>query len=245
MNEDRASGFDETGPDGENLHGLLGAFVISMRQLAEKRRAAGRFNLEEAAVAVVHRVATPDNVGVVRLHWERDWPLLSKLIQSARTGELHIYSPEGLQILPDEAQTVQWFARETYWKDLNAWLDKNEPNVLFRFPPPADSIATAVLGCAEASTEQDKYPDDSDLGLGKRERQIRRIEWAAKQLGFAPTAVPDGGKVKLMAFCRKEFPMLLLSEDSFNGAWKAAGGQKDGRVRLRLANHDKYTNRCR
>lgn len=229
MNDERASGFDEAGPE----------------QAADKRRTAGRFTLEEAAVAVVHGVAKPDNVDVVLLHWQRDWPLLSKLIQSARTGELLIYSPEGLQILPDEVPTVQWFARETYWKDLNGWLAKNEPNVLFRFPPPADPIATVAPGCPEMPTEQNEYLDDSGLGLGRRERQIRRIEWTAKQLGYKPTAIPDGGQAKLREFCLKKFPTLFQSENSFTNAWKAAGGQKDGRVRLRMTNHEKYTNRGR
>lgn len=81
----------------------------------------------------------------------------------------------------------------------------------------------------------DKYPDDGTLDLKWRERQIRRVEWAAKQLGFTPTSVPDGGKADLQKFCMEEFPTYFPSENSFRGTWKDAD-----RKRLRMANHKKY-----
>lgn len=250
-----------------------------MQRLAENRQATGRFTLEEAAAAVVQGVENPANVDIILMHWERDWPLLCKLIQSARTGELPIYSPEGLTIPPDEAPTFLWFTRETTWDDLNTWLAKHEPNVSFRFCPSAATAAmaaevspeieteqdkylgdttlglevwechicpptaTATMAASaspETETEQDEYPDDSTLGLGMRERQIRRIEWAAKYHGYDPTAIPDGGKAKLREFCEKKFPRFLISKNAFNKAWEVAIGQKGGRVRLRMKEHEKF-----
>ncbi|KRB85108.1 hypothetical protein [Noviherbaspirillum sp. Root189] len=136
MIDERKSVFDENGPDQEKLHDTYGGPVNLMRQWADERRAAGRFTLEEAALAIVDGVVRPGKAEAVKTHWENDWPLLWSLIQSARTGALPIFSRKGLKIPPDNAPTTEWFERETYWRDLNAWLATNEPNVTFRFPPP-------------------------------------------------------------------------------------------------------------
>jgi hypothetical protein len=120
---------------------LLKARENLMSQWAGERRGTGRFTLEEAALAIVDGVVMSSKAEAVETHWERDWPLLWSLIQSARTGALPIFSPEGLRILPDNAPTIEWFNRETYWRDLNTWLATNEPNVMFRFPlPPAVAL---------------------------------------------------------------------------------------------------------
>jgi hypothetical protein len=111
-----------------------------------QRRAAGRYRMVEAAEALALEDAQApferqpqDKASAARLSREmdhaREW--LAKLKRVALSGALPVYMPgrEGRHTYNGD-KYVRDFQEETYWNDLNAWLEKNEPRVRFRFPSP-------------------------------------------------------------------------------------------------------------
>lgn len=121
------------------------------KQQADERQALGRYTLQEAAIAIVESEVRPDKADAVEKHWERDWPMLDKLIQAAQSGELPVYLRDhSAKFVPDDTTGVLWFSREAYWDDLNAWLDKHEKRIAFRFPSPTAPEETAEHGSSSA-----------------------------------------------------------------------------------------------
>ena len=93
------------------------------------RLAAGRYTLEEAALAIEE--GTKEG--------ERAAEMLVKLMAAALAGDLLTYEPGrnarytyGVEF----ATRVRYFYEETHWDDLNSWLYKNEPRIKFKFPTP-------------------------------------------------------------------------------------------------------------
>jgi len=101
------------------------------QQALEARRSVGRYTLEEAAQFVENN----SNANAKSI--------FAKLKESAQTGELTIHWPgsdevykpqpsEQLRMKPSGVRGLE----EAYWNDLNAWLEKNEPRLDFKFPKP-------------------------------------------------------------------------------------------------------------
>ena len=87
---------------------------------AKERRKAGLYTLEEAAFYVgENSVVIPKTI-------------LIKFIEAARNGDLIVYMPGGAEkYTPDVARP--WY-EESFWNDLNDWLEKNEARIGRIFP---------------------------------------------------------------------------------------------------------------
>lgn len=90
------------------------------------------------------------------------------------------------------------------------------------------------------SATEDVPPPPPDIGLSKRERQIRAIEASADALGFERMSIPDGGKQQIKARCKSGYAKTKLfgnGDDPFRDAWQEAVDRR----RIRMANHDRYS----
>jgi len=87
---------------------------------ARERRRVGLYTLEEAAFYVgENSVVIPKTI-------------LIKFIEASRNGDLIVYMPGGVEkYKPDVARP--WY-EESFWNDLNNWLEKNEPRIGRIFP---------------------------------------------------------------------------------------------------------------
>lgn len=103
------------------------AYSRQVAQQEAEKRARGRYQLEEAAEAIA---ATG----------ERHKPMLKKLCDAAFSGDLPTYWPgQNARYEYKNRQHVRPHYEECYWSDLNAWLEKEEPRIKFRFPAPDES----------------------------------------------------------------------------------------------------------
>ncbi len=95
-------------------------------RLVPYRSVAGRYQLKEAAAKIAQ--AEIENVA----------DLLAKLKSAVRDGVLPAYKPDQIQRLDHrQLQTeVRDNFEEVYWDELNAWLEKYEPRLKFRFTKP-------------------------------------------------------------------------------------------------------------
>ncbi len=106
--------------------------------------------------------------------------------------------------------------------------------------PMGGDVRTPVAGfirwCEQCGYSlQGRQPSSApraEQAAGPREAQVRRIEAAARALGYGACllAIPYGGKAKIRAECGD------LPDDSFKRAWRVA----DEQGRLRVANKWKY-----
>ena len=109
---------------------------------------------------------------------------------------------------------------------------------------PSDLVPIRVIEWAQQQGEQFVMPEElrrlsapADTGLTKRERQIRAIEAAADAMGFQHNAIPDGGKKKLMEYCKAHHRDLFGAGDNpFMDAWKTASRND----RISMANRSRY-----
>lgn len=177
MNDNHKSDLDEVGQNQDKLQNWHKVLESLTRLWSSERREVGRYTLEEAAFAIVNSVVKPNDPNAVVIHHESGWPLLWRMIQAARFGQLTIFSREGLKAVPDNAPIMEWFSRETYWKDLNAWLEENEPNVTFRFPPPS-KVGQSSEPCSNVTAPAEK--PSSEVTDANSERAIAdrdKDEW--------------------------------------------------------------------
>lgn len=156
------------------------------RQVAD-RHAQGRYTLNEAAKQIA-------DTG------ERIEPLLEKLRGAAQRGELHMYAPgESMRYSYEDGRAVRPFYEEAYWNDINAWLERNELRVAFRFAKP-DSPAPAREGPSfsdahssdPSSTAEKKrtHPQkdvDARRPLSTRGNSLTAIIEMAKSLAVDPS----------------------------------------------------------
>ncbi|MEW9580603.1 hypothetical protein [Paraburkholderia sp. DGU8] len=97
----------------------------------------GRLRLCDAVRLITeHEAALATDTPKFEVHWDREWPLLRKMLASARSGDLNLYERGTFQsIAPDKLPTTDTLlmTREAYPPDLDAWLDLHEPHTPFRF----------------------------------------------------------------------------------------------------------------
>ncbi|WP_144157524.1 hypothetical protein [Paraburkholderia sp. BCC1885] len=114
---------------------------IFAMQEAEKQ-AAGRYTLREAAKAIA-------GTG------ERFEALEAKLCGAAERRELPVHGPgERARYEYTNGRCARPFYEEAHWDDLNTWLEKNEPRIMFRFPSPAARKATPTAASIQETPEQ-------------------------------------------------------------------------------------------
>lgn len=198
-----------------------------------ERQAAGRYNLEEAAKLIS---------GTGEASEEQ---MLEKFVAAAASGTLPTYMP-GRSARNDYAKKIGRFKQpdtyfdECFWDELNGWLAANEPRMKYRFPKPTHHPHAPIANaCEELPPALGGVPSqlESEVGLSKRERQIRSIESAISKLGYGALSVPTGGKGKVKAECKRVAVDLFGNgEDPFKEAWQEALNQ--GRVRT--TKHNQY-----
>lgn len=95
---------------------------------ADERRALGRYTLSEAAKAIAET-------------GERFDALQKKLCDAAERGELPTHAPgERARYEYTNGKRARPFYEQAYASDLNAWLEKYEPRIKFRFSAPAEPV---------------------------------------------------------------------------------------------------------
>ena len=101
----------------------------------------------------------------------------------------------------------------------------------------AVSRATEEHHGAPAESKAQSEADENTDGLKKREKQIRAIEVEIAALNYSPLKIPDGGKPKIQAACKKNHVALFgAGDDPFKDAWKVGVSQE----RFRMTNHQRY-----
>ena len=95
-----------------------------------------RMRLKDAVLHVIeHEADIAAGESRMHVHWERDWPLLDKLMGAARAGQLKIYHRGEFQCadpgkLPPPTALMRY---EVYVEDVDVWLDLHETRTPFRF----------------------------------------------------------------------------------------------------------------
>jgi hypothetical protein len=101
----------------------IAAEYAELREQAERQKeaskAAGRYTLEEAANLLEMEAG------------ERAGPMLDKLKAAAASGALPTYEPG--KNARYAGKVVREFYEEAHAEDLNAWLEANEPRIVWRF----------------------------------------------------------------------------------------------------------------
>jgi hypothetical protein len=145
-----------------------------------------------------HEAALATDTPKFEVHWDREWPLLDKLMASARSGTLKIYERGTFQsIAPGKLPPpTLLMTREAYLSDVDAWLDLHEPHTPFRFHPaeqgliehdrnpiyPGNSVMTNLKTTASSNVVQHSTK-------GRRTNVLTaEIERAVEQVGNTDTS---------------------------------------------------------
>ncbi|MFL9954422.1 hypothetical protein PQR21_23675 [Paraburkholderia nemoris] len=163
---------------------------ICEMQEAEKQ-AAGRYTLGEAAQAIA-------GTG------ERFEALEAKLGGAAERGDLPVHGPgERARYQYINGKGARPFYEEAHWDDLNAWLEKNEPRIMFRFPAPTATKAEPTSASIRETPEEyrqrvnavlDKHNGNktkagAELGISRQ--RVAQLITAKSQAGRAATNPND------------------------------------------------------
>lgn len=90
----------------------------------------------------------------------------------------------------------------------------------------------------ESAIEQSPAQPWTETGLGKRERQIRIIEFLVGKFQFKCLSIPDGGKMKIGKECKESYTQFFgVGDDPFKEAWQEAVKQ----CRIRMEKHEQYS----
>jgi hypothetical protein len=130
----------------------------------ERRRALGKYKLEEAAETIEKETQVPAD------------ETLRKLFQDVGNGLLLAFEPDSET--PYEPRTMKEFYEKVHARDLNTWLDKNKKKlpINWRFPePPNPSIDdnTAPTNQVDWKVKVKQIADG--IARGRWEKGIRQI----------------------------------------------------------------------
>jgi len=90
---------------------------------------------------------------------ERFEALVEKLCGAAQRGDLPMYAPNELaRYLYENGRIVRPFYEEAYWNDLNAWLERSEPRITFRFARPNTPVNIETQEAFVATLSPNKLP---------------------------------------------------------------------------------------
>jgi hypothetical protein len=111
--------------DAERIFRNLCQLDMQLARQRDVKSAAGRYTLEDAGEAME------------REGGERKETIIEKLKTAAQAMQLPMYRPGGLaQIVYSPEVPVRLFYEEAFWDDLNKWIAKYEPRIVYRFPDP-------------------------------------------------------------------------------------------------------------
>jgi hypothetical protein len=155
------------------IKGIYGESHLTDKGLADyqaalaKRRAEGRYTLEEAALEIAEHAG------------ERPEVILERLTVAVRDGTLYVYEPG--HNARHKSQTIRAWHDEAYWNDLNVWLEREECRIDFVFPDPTQSaeprIGREAKGITKAEILSVSWP--SATGAPPLEKTLKDIpKWA-------------------------------------------------------------------
>ena len=175
-------------PMGDAPHELLdiGTLAATERQ-TKKRRAEGRYTLEEASESVE------------RDGGERGADVLRKLVAAVNEGTLAVYAP-GRYARYDygdkAASRVRAYYEEAYWNDLNAWLDTSEPRIRYRFPNPIAPTAGPDSSAVRAETHERPDPERRLAALRALGGQAKWKRQGWRFTGIAKLVEQESGRAR-------------------------------------------------
>jgi hypothetical protein len=195
---------------------------------ALERRALGRYTLNEAA-------------NEIAASGERLEALLEKLCGAAKRGDLPMHAPNELaRYLYENGRPVRPFYEEVYWNDLNAWLDKSEPRLMFRFAKPNMSVNIATQEAFVANRSPDGLPAREEdqatpsgpgsftkHAIGTRSNPLKAVIEKAKDSAADPSDIHSvwAAFVKLARDANRPAPLLGYA-DAEGIKWDANGTVK-------------------
>lgn len=197
--------------------------VEDSSQNKRDRQMAGRYRLIEAAEAIVRgdanapfRVIRPDLATCAGTTGEtleelaeverRASAEVVKLITSAEAGDLPVFLP-GRNERHLSAERAGRYHEEAYWDDLNAWMDRNEPRIVFRFPMPHDLDGGGESGVVSKSIPRQRL----------QEQQILQV---ISELGYTAQALPPQDKGKHWVKSEVRERLRSQSDEVFRKAWR-------------------------
>jgi hypothetical protein len=119
------------------------------------------------------------------------------------------------------------------------WLSKkvDYSEVVAGFSADLTSSNIEIEEYESATTEMPAQPW-TETGLGRRERQIRIIEFLVGKFQFKCLSIPDGGKMKIGKECKESYTQFFgVGDDPFKEAWQEAVKQ----CRIRMEKHEQYS----
>lgn len=181
------------------IKGIYGESHLTDKGLADyqaalaKRRAEGRYTLEEAALEIAEHAG------------ERPEVVLESLTAEVRDGTLYVYEPG--HNARHKCQTIREWHDEAYWDDLNTWLARNQPRIGWKFPSPSHSHADRL-----------PYKQPQNKQIAQEEAIVSVIE----ELGYDCTALPKRipGKAGVKAAVRARLEKSMPSNSAFDKAWE-------------------------
>ncbi|MGB3423816.1 MAG: hypothetical protein WBF84_06780 [Castellaniella sp.] len=198
--------------------------VEDSSQNKRDRQMAGRYRLIEAAEAIVRsdanapfRVIRPELAPRADTTGEtleelaeverRASAEVVKLITSVEAGDLPVFLP-GRNERHQSAERAGRYHEEAYWDDLNAWMDRNEPRITFRFPAPDEPGESGE-------------PDAVSKPLPRQRHHEQEILRVIVELGYTATALPprEAGKAWVRAEVRERLKHSQTN-DVFKKAWQ-------------------------
>ncbi len=136
------------------IHDDLETVLRFARANAEEKR---DFLLDRKRLLGLGRYTLRQAAALISANSEEDFTaVLSRLVRAAGAYEFPMYAPGRFQKIVygtgrGETHHVRDFLEETYWDDLNAWLETHERRIAFRFHNPAGDAA-GVGGDRESKT---------------------------------------------------------------------------------------------
>lgn len=196
---------DAPGAQRERIRETIASTKANSDKVARQaldRQAGGRFTLNEAARQIADS-------------GERFGPLVEKLCDAARRGDLPTYGPgESARYVYGNGREVRPYYEEAHWGDLNSWLAKNEPKLAYRFFEPSTIEVEDVLDSPQSQSEQQSKP------LQRHRFQEQEIVRVIRGLGHDPAAIPkwQSGKSGIKAAIRAKLPEF--TDKVFEKAWE-------------------------
>jgi hypothetical protein len=140
--------------------------------------------------------------------------MISKLMTSAGSGALPTYEP-GKKALykygEDFASRVRDFYEESYWNDLNVWLNKNEPRLDFKFPNPCTTDTADAAKVEAAPAKLKPVPMATPAQVTQNKLRRNSLDPAIDE------AIKEAGKVELAAVYLKLKALALDEVMPFTG----------------------------
>ena len=188
----------------EPLAGI--GFPLVYERQTEERRAAGRYTLEEAAECL-HRHAG-----------ERTDAMQRKLLAAANKGDLKVYEPSKKARYEygsdKDAKEARPFYEETFWTDLNIWLEDNEKRITWRFPAPAS---------------QTQASDSQQVGAGDTAAELTSQLWAGNPISAVPATAQEIAVAFPVAWAEKWSERLRKAAGGKSYKWLAGTVVRRGR----------------